>query len=84
VASRGYGCFFFMLCFYMLFPLTSRQKCLYRYREGKKSLDLWRAVMILRMLEGVMVDTSVCVKVLPCGLLLVSGLKKDKEASKSM
>lgn len=63
VASRGYSCFFFMLCFYMLFPLTSRQKCLCKYREGKKSLDLWRTVMILRMLEGVMLDTSICIKV---------------------
>lgn len=60
----------------MLFPLMSRQKCLYRYREGKKSLDLWRTVMILRILKGVMLDTSICIKVLPCGVLLVWGLKE--------
>lgn len=40
--------------------------------------------MALRVQGGAMLDTSVCIKVLPGGGLLVWGLKKDKEASKSV
>lgn len=34
--------FSFSFMFYMLLPLTPRQRCLYRDKEGKKSSDLWR------------------------------------------
>lgn len=70
--------------FLMLFPLKPQQEHLYRHGEGKRSFHLWRTVMALRLQGGGMLDTSVCIKVLPGGGLLVWSLRKDKEASKSV